>query len=107
MSEHTFTDDNFKSDVANGSGVILVDFYADWCGPCKMMAPVIEEISQEYKDAKIGKLNVDENQQTAGEFGVQSIPTLVIFKDGKEVDRLIGFQNKDVIMDALEKAKNA
>lgn len=102
MAEVTFTDDNFKDQT--GSGVVLVDFFATWCGPCKMMAPVIDELAGEYEGkAKIGKLDVDENNQTASQFGVQSIPTLILFKDGAEVDRMIGFQSKDALKEALDK----
>lgn len=103
MGEATFTDDNFQSEVLDASGVVLVDFYATWCGPCKMMAPVIEELANEYDKAKIGQLDVDENQKTAGEYGVQSIPTLIFFKDGKEAERLTGFQNKDIVLETLDK----
>lgn len=103
MAEVTFTDDNFKDEIA--SGVVLVDFFATWCGPCKMMAPVIDELSGEFEGkAKIGKLDVDDNSKSAGEYGVQSIPTLILFKDGKENDRMIGFQSKEVLKEKLDKA---
>lgn len=105
MAEVVITDDNFKSEILEASGVVMVDFFATWCGPCKMMAPIIEELATEYEKAKIGKLDVDANQKTASEYGVQSIPTLIIYKDGKEVDRLTGFQNKDVVVEALDKAQ--
>ncbi len=102
MAEVTFTDDNFKDET--GGGVVLVDFFATWCGPCKMMAPVIDELSGEYEGkAKIGKLDVDENNKTASEFGVQSIPTSILFKDGAEVERMIGFQSKEALKEALDK----
>ncbi len=105
MAEVTFTDDNFEAEVKNAQGVVLVDFFATWCGPCKMMAPVIDELSGEFEGkAKIGKLDVDENNKSASEFGVQSIPTLILFKDGKEVDRMIGFQSKEVLKEKLEGA---
>lgn len=105
MAEVTFTDDNFEAEVKNAQGVVLVDFFATWCGPCKMMAPVIDELSNEFEGkAKIGKLDVDENNKSASEFGVQSIPTLILFKDGKEVDRMIGFQSKEVLKEKLEGA---
>ena len=103
MAEVTFTDDNFKDETA--SGVVLVDFFATWCGPCKMMAPVIDELATEYEGkAKIGKLDVDESSKSAAEFGVQSIPTLILFKDGQEVDRMIGFQSKEVLKEKLDGA---
>lgn len=102
MAEVTFTDDKFKDDIA--SGVVLVDFFATWCGPCKMMAPVIDELSGEFDGkAKIGKLDVDENNKTASEFGVQSIPTLILFKDGAEVERMVGFQSKEALKEVLDK----
>lgn len=103
MAEAHFTDDNFKDEVKEG--VVLVDFFATWCGPCKMLAPVIEELATEYEGkAKIGKLDVDESSKTAGEFGVQSIPTLILFKDGEEVEKMIGFQSKEVLKEHLDKA---
>ncbi|MFC1810641.1 thioredoxin [Patescibacteria group bacterium] len=103
MAEAQFTDDNFKDEIKEG--VVLVDFFATWCGPCKMLAPVIEELATEYEGkAKIGKLDVDESSAIAGEFGVQSIPTLILFKDGQEVDKMIGFQSKEVLKERLDKA---
>lgn len=85
------------------SGVVLVDFYADWCGPCKMIAPVLEEIAQEMKTISVIKLNVDNDPEIAGRYGVQSIPNLIIFKDGKAVDQIIGFTSKKDIVSHLEK----
>ncbi|QKG84027.1 thioredoxin [Kroppenstedtia pulmonis] len=88
------TDQSFKNEVA--SGTVLVDFWAPWCGPCKMIAPVLDEIDQEMGDKlKIAKVNVDNNPDTAGEYGVMSIPTLMVFKDGEVVDKLHGFQPKE------------
>ena len=104
MSEVTFTDGNFQEEVENVKGVALVDFWAPWCGPCRVVGPVVEEIANDYAGkAKIGKLNVDENQQIAQKFGVMSIPTLIIFKDGKEVDKLVGAQPKEKIAEAIDK----
>ena len=101
MAELHFTDDNFKDEIKEG--VVLVDFFATWCGPCKMIAPVIAELATEYEGkAKIGKLDVDESSATAGEFGVQSIPTLILFKDGQEVDRIIGNQTSDAIEEKIK-----
>lgn len=81
------------------SGVSVVDFYAEWCGPCKMLAPIMEEVTEELKGKiNVGKLNVDVEMDIAGKFGVSSIPTLIFFKDGQEVDRVLGVQSKDSII---------
>lgn len=94
------TDKNFTSETSEG--LVLVDFWAPWCGPCKMIAPVLEEIDGEMSDKlKIVKLDVDENQETAGKFGVMSIPTLLLFKDGEVVDQIIGFQPKEALVDKI------
>ena len=85
--------DNFNETIS--SGLVLVDFYADWCGPCKMIAPVLEQIAGERADLKIVKLNVDEESQVAQKFGVMSIPTLILFKDGTQIAQTLGFKPKD------------
>jgi len=86
-----FTDSNFENEVLNSEVPVLVDFYADWCGPCKMMAPVIEELSAQYEGkAKIGKLDVDQNGVTAQKYRVMSIPTILLIKDGKVVETVVG-----------------
>lgn len=95
--EHV-TDQNFQN-VVSGDGPVLVDFWAPWCGPCKMIAPVLEELDQEIGDKlKIVKLNVDENPESAGRYGVMSIPTLMLFKNGQPVDKIVGFQPKDALL---------
>ena len=81
---------------------VLIDFYADWCGPCRMLAPIIEEIKNEVKDLKVVKINVDENQQVAAQYGVRSIPTLVVVKDGKVAKQAVGFRPKKDILQMLE-----
>ncbi|MCA1900716.1 MAG: thioredoxin [Candidatus Hydrogenedens sp.] len=96
-----FTKDNFASETS--TGVSLVDFWAEWCGPCRMISPIIDELAKEYEGrVKIGKVNVDEEMELAEQFGVSSIPTLVILKDGNEVKRFIGLTQKAVISSALE-----
>ncbi len=95
--EHV-TDQNFQNQVS-GDGPVLVDFWAPWCGPCKMIAPVLEELDQEIGDKlKIVKLNVDENPESAGRYGVMSIPTLMLFKNGQPVDKIVGFQPKEALL---------
>ncbi|MGX1899915.1 thioredoxin [Thermolongibacillus altinsuensis] len=96
------TDQTFVNEVSQG--VVLVDFWAPWCGPCKMIAPVLEEVDQELGDkVKIVKVNVDENQETASKYGVMSIPTLFVFKNGEVVDKTVGYQPKEALVSLLNK----
>ncbi|ADC48695.1 thioredoxin [Alkalihalophilus pseudofirmus OF4] len=96
------TDQTFASETSEG--VVLADFWAPWCGPCKMIAPVLEELDTEMGDkVKIAKLDVDENQETAGKYSVMSIPTLLVFKDGDVVDQVVGFQPKEALAELLNK----
>ncbi|MEK7528198.1 MAG: thioredoxin [Patescibacteria group bacterium] len=94
---HVFTDADFTSEVLQAPGLAVIDFFAEWCGPCKMMAPTIDEMAEEMSDVKIGKLDVDLSPQTAQNYGVSSIPTLIFFKGGQEVGRTVGFQSKEAI----------
>lgn len=105
MSENLkyLDDNNFQSEIA--TGVTLVDFYADWCGPCRMIAPIVEELSNELQgQAKIAKLDIENAQKVTASFGVTSIPTIILFKDGKEVQRIVGLKGKDDLKDMITKA---
>ena len=102
MSEIILTEENFNDEVINSDKPVLVDFWASWCGPCKMLSPVISEIANENQSIKVGKINVDEQQKLAYEYGIQSIPTLVLFKDGKPVDTSIGYVPKSHIEDMIK-----
>jgi thioredoxin 1 len=102
MAITNVTDATFAAET--GSGVVLVDFWAPWCGPCKMIAPVLEELDSEFSEkVKIVKLDVDDNQETAGKYGVMSIPTLLVLKNGEVVDKVVGFKPKDALAEVLSK----
>lgn len=101
--EYKFTTDNFEKEVLQSELPVLVDFYADWCGPCKMMAPLVEQLSEEFEGTcKVGKCNVDENPQTASMFRVMSIPTFVLFQDGKAVDTVVGAVSKTALQEKIK-----
>ena len=105
MTKH-FTDENFAKEVIEASKIkpVLVDFFAQWCGPCKLQGPIIDQLADEMGEtAAIGKMNVEEAVKTAEEYGVMSIPTLIVFKDGKSVANLTGLQNKDSLMAQIKK----
>lgn len=106
MSEPiALTDDNFSTEVLKASLPVLVDFWATWCGPCRAIAPIVQELSREYEGrAKVCKLDVDTAEKTAAEFGIRSIPTLLIFKEGKVADQIIGVVAKGQITEKLEAA---
>jgi len=104
MNEIILTDANFDSEVLKSPKPVLVDFFASWCGPCKMQAPIIEEVAKDLGDkAKVGKIDVDANPETAGKFEVMSIPTIVIFNGGQEVNRVVGLQTKEALIAAINK----
>jgi thioredoxin 1 len=98
-----FTDLNFDAEVVKSGQPVLVDFWAPWCGPCQMMGPIIDALAEELKDVKVGKLNVDENPETAALYGVMSIPTLKIFKSGEIVKDMMGVQSKDNLKEIIAK----
>ena len=100
MSVLKLNANEFEKTIA--SGTVLVDFYADWCGPCKMVAPIVEEIAKERADLVVGKVNVDEDSELAIRYGVASIPTLIVFKDGNVAKKLVGYRPKDAILAELE-----
>ena len=101
MSVITITKDNFEAEVMGSDKPVLVDFWASWCGPCRMVSPLVDEIAEETTTAKVGKINVDEEPELAAQFGVMSIPTLMVFKDGKAVKISVGAKPKDDIKEML------
>jgi len=107
MKPVEITDSNFQNEVLNSQTPVLLDFWAEWCGPCKMVAPVVEELAKEYDGKlKVGKVDVDSNQQTSMQYGIRSIPTLLIFKGGKVVDQLIGAVPKKMLAEKVAKHLN-
>jgi len=97
------TDENFEAIIGGGKGVAFVDFFAEWCGPCKMMSPIVEEIAEELGDsAKVCNLDVGESQAAAQKFGVMSIPTFIVFKDGEPVETFVGAQPKDAVLEKIK-----
>lgn len=102
MKPITFTDDNFEQEVIKSDKPVVIDFWAEWCGPCKMIAPIIEELSDEFDGkVKIGKLDVDENQQTSIKYGVRSIPTVLFIKNGEVKDTIIGAMPKSAFVEKI------
>ncbi|MBR2568265.1 MAG: thioredoxin [Paenibacillus sp.] len=98
------SDQSFNTDVEKNNGVVLVDFWAPWCGPCKALAPILDELDNEIADqATIAKVNVDENPESASRFGVMSIPTIIVFKDGQPVDKVVGLNSKDALKNLVAK----
>lgn len=101
MSVIAITKNNFQEEVLNAGKTVLVDFWAPWCGPCRMLSPVVDQIAEENDAVKVCKVNVDDEPELAGEFGVSSIPTLIIFKDGKAVQTSVGVKSKAAILDMI------
>ncbi len=102
MAVIELTSDNFETEVLKSQLPVLVDFWADWCGPCKMMAPVVDAIAEENEDIKVGKVNVDEQPELLSKYGIMSIPTLIAFKDGEIVKKEIGAVSKSVVLEMFE-----
>lgn len=101
------TDETFEKEVLQSQNPVLVDFWAEWCQPCQMIGPVVDELAEEYKGKiTVGKLNVDENINIPGNYGIMSIPTLIVFKDGKPFRTIIGVQSKDTLKKAIDEALN-
>lgn len=103
MSVNVFNEENFEEEVLKSEGTVLVDFYADWCGPCKMMSPIIDAIAEEAgENVKVGKINVDENPDLAEKYNVMSIPTIMVFKAGNPVKTFVGVTPKEQILEAIQ-----
>ena len=102
MAVVTITKDNFEAEVIKSEKPVLVDFWAAWCGPCKMLSPIVDQVGEETDSVKVAKINIDEEMELAERFGVMSIPTLVLFKNGEEADRSVGVVPKDKILDMIK-----
>ena len=100
---NVFNEGNFENEVEKSKGVVIVDFYADWCGPCRMMSPIIDEIAEENSNIKVGKVNCDDEINLATKFDVMSIPTILFYKNGEMVNKNIGFCDKEKLLSLLDK----
>ncbi len=104
MGVKHINESQFKEEVLGSKGIVLVDFYADWCGPCKMLGPILEEVAEALPNITVVKINVDENQNIAQEYGVMSIPTVYLFDGGAKMSKFVGVKNKEQIIDFIENA---
>ena len=102
MAVLTITKDNFENEVLKSDIPVLVDFWASWCGPCRMMSPIVDQIAEEVTDCKVGKINVDEEGELAHQFGIMSIPTLLVFRDGKVANQSVGVRDKAFVIDMIK-----
>ena len=102
MSITTVTVDNFQQEVLESEKVVLVDFWAPWCGPCRNLSPIIDEIAEERTDIKVGKINIDDHKDLARQFKVMAIPTVLVFKNGEEIQRSVGPETKDEVLELLK-----
>ena len=102
MKPITLTQENFEAEVMEAKGTVLVDFWAAWCGPCQMLSPVVDEVAEALTDVKVGKVNIDEQPDLAAQFDVMSIPTLMVFKDGQEVEQSVGVIPKESILKMVQ-----
>ena len=104
--EYKFTKENFQEEVLDAKQPVLVDMFATWCGPCKMMSPVIEELAEEYEgQLKVGKVDIDADSELAAQYGIMSVPTFLVFKDGQISDKIIGAVPKEILKEAIDKVK--
>ena len=102
MAVLTITKDNFENEVLKSDVPVLVDFWASWCGPCRMMSPIVDQIAEEVTNCKVGKINVDEEGELAQQFGIMSIPTLLVFRDGKVANQSVGVRDKAFVIDMIK-----
>ena len=97
MAPTVITKENFKSEVLDAQGTVLVDFWADWCGPCRMLSPIVDQVAEQHSEVKVGKIDIDAQPELANQFGVMSIPTLIVFKNGQKVNESVGLIPKENI----------